>query len=197
MKKLILILLAGSLALSAAAQEKFGRWGFQAGATFSTLEFDKGSTLGQKLETKSGLAFGITYDFDLIGSVGINTGLHYVHRNIGQKNAEGNSTTFKSASIELPVNLKVTLPLLIVNPYLLAGPYLDCYVDAKDPQRQLDFHRFNYGIALGAGIDLLNTLRVVYQYDLGLSSLTTSANDALFNSDVKNRSHRISVGILF
>ncbi len=196
MKKLILILLAGSLALSAAAQEKFGRWGFQAGATFSTLEFDKGSTLGQKLETKSGLAFGITYDFDLIGSVGINTGLHYVQRNVGQQSVAGNST-FKSASLELPVNLKVTLPLLIVNPYLLAGPYLDCCVDTKDKARQLDFRRFNYGIALGAGIDLLNTLRVVYQYDLGLSSLATSANDALFNTDVKNRSHRISIGILF
>ncbi len=196
MKKLILIAATLLLTLAGAAQ---GKWGIQGGATFSTLKFDKGSSVADKLETKSGFTLGLTYDFDLLGSLGINTGLHYVGRNV-EHGGPDHTAMFKYASLELPLNVKLTLPLPVVHPFLMAGPYLDMGLSAKSGDEKIKFgdelKRFNYGIALGAGVDVLRTIRVIYQYDLGLSSMNTSAQSAL-KTDVKSRSHRVSVGIMF
>lgn len=193
MKKIVILIIALLLTLGAAAQ---GRLGIEAGATFSTLKFDDNSSLGDKYNTKTGHLFGLTYDFDLIGPLGIHTALTYIRRNVEYDGSAGKAT-FHSSSLELPLNLKVTLPVPIVRPYLLLGPYLDYGLEKKQLDRQVKMNRFNYGITLGAGVNILGTLRVSYLYDLGLSELGTSANDAIFDSDAKNRSHRLSVGVMF
>lgn len=196
MKKM-LILAAALLVLAGTCASAQGRWGLQGGLTFSTIKFEKNSSVEEKYNTRTGWLMGLTYDADLLSSVGIQTGLTFVQRNV-EHNAQAQSTTFKTASLELPLNVKVTLPVPVVNPYLLAGPYLDFSLDPRKRfDDQVKFNRFNYGIALGAGVNILGTLRVIYQYDLGLSKLGTSTSDAIFNSDAKNRSHRLSVGVMF
>ncbi|MDR2885824.1 MAG: PorT family protein [Rikenellaceae bacterium] len=56
-------------------------------------------------------------------------------------------------------------------------------------------NRFSWGLAIGAGVDIVKVVRVMYQYDWGLSSLTADNVERAVNS--KARSNRITVGILF
>ncbi len=197
MKKIIVTCITCLLVLSASAQ---GRLGIQAGATFTDLKLSDASMDKDMFDSKTGFLAGITYDLKLVGPLSLNTGLFYVQRSVKEDgSATGDpSSTDRFSSIELPANLKFTFPLPVVNPFVIAGPYLDCGVSAKAGGKKLDYgddlNRFNYGLAFGAGVDLFKRIRVMYQYDLGLSDMTTSVADAI---KTKPRGSRISAAILF
>ncbi len=190
MKKLIVTTLACACVLAAGAQS---RWGFQAGATFDKL---KASDIDKHLlKSNTGFLLGLTFDYDLIGPLGLNTGLFYV-----QRSTETADVTTRFSSLELPLNAKVTIPLIpMLKPFVTAGAYLDCGVGAKAGGHKLDYgddlNRFNYGFIFGVGVDVMRHFRVMYQYDLGMSDMTTSASEAL--RDAKVRGNRISAALLF
>lgn len=194
MKKCIIVIAAVFCTLGAHAQ-----WGLQGGATFSTFKLSDVSNMSDKLKTSTGYTAGLTYDIGLPLGLGINTGLLFIQRNVEQDGTTG-EVLDRFSSLELPLNLKYKFPLPAVTPFVVAGPYLDCGIWAKQGGKKVsygeDLERFSWGFAMGAGVDLVKTVRVMYQYDWGLTNLNKET-DAQAYFKAKNRSHRISLGILF
>ncbi len=199
MKKLVIAIAACVCALSASAQ-----WGIQAGANFSTL--DNASISGAFLKTATGYSAGLTYDAKLFLGLGLNTGLHFIQRNVEEREVPtggtGGDLDFlnRFSSLELPLNLKYQLHSPLISPFVIGGPYIDCGLWAQSNGEKLSYgdelNRFNFGVTLGLGVDIVKHLRVMYQYDWGLTDIAADKDWAGY-FDGNNRSHRVSVGILF
>ncbi len=199
MKKWIVLGWMCLAALGARAQ-----WGVQVGATFTNLKLSDVAMSKDFLSTRTGFSAGITYDFKVIWGLGVNTGLLFVQRNVKERAPEvGGEVEMdfvnRYSSIEIPVNLKYTFRMLpVVKPFVMAGVYFDCGVGATERDQKVTYgetlNRLGSGLLLGAGADLLGHLRVMYQYDLGLSDLVP---DSWSNIKTMNRGHRLSVGVFF
>ncbi len=191
MKKIIFAIAATLCTLGANAQ-----FGIQAGANFTDLKLSDVSMSEDFISSATGYSVGVTYDFDLILGLGINTGLVFIQRNV-KADYDGNKSLDRFSSLELPLNAKYTFELFpLVKPFAIAGPYVDCGLWSNNGASYGDeLHRFTWGMTLGAGVDLLKHLRVMYQYDWGLSSLT--ADNVANAVKSKARSNRITLGVLF
>lgn len=193
MKKYIIALAATIMTLGASAQ-----WGIQAGANFTDIKVSDVELSKDFFKSSTGYTAGLTFDYGLPLGLGINTGLLFIQRNI--KMDDGTNTALdRFSSLELPLNLKYTLHTPLVAPFAIAGPYMDCGLWAQSDGEKLkygdDLDRITWGLTIGAGVDIVSHLRVMYQYDWGLSNL--SAKDVSDAVKTKARTHRISVGLLF
>ncbi len=201
MKKIILSAFACLLAFGVSAQ---GKWGIQAGANFTDLKLSEVSMSDDMFSRATGYSAGLTYDINLPLGLGINTGLLFIQRKVESEVAQlggDGSKTFENrySSLELPLNVKYRFMLPVVTPFIIAGPYLDCGLWAKQDGRKMDYgddlERFTWGMTVGAGVDVFRHIRVMYQYDWGLTDL--SAREAMDNITTKPRSQRLTLGILF
>ncbi len=200
MKKAILILAGTLLCYAAQAQ-----WGVQAGLTFNNLKRGDVSTADDMFHKSTGFLAGVTYDLNLIMGLGINTGLLYVQRNVKEENQMVGTDTDnppandRFSNLELPLNLKYTFNIIpIVKPFATAGVYVDCGIGGKVLGKSIDYgetyNRWSSGLLLGLGVDVIKHIRVMYQYDMGLSDMTPSAWD---QTKVTSRTHRLSLGFIF
>ncbi len=201
MKKFIIAFAATFISLGASAQ-----LGIQAGLNFTDLKLSDVTMSKDMFSSSTGWTAGLTYDVGLPLGLGINTGLLFIQRNVGEQDAtvgtdDPNERTalHRYSSLEIPLNLKYTFGLLpIVKPFVMAGPYMDCGIWNSQDGVKWDYgdrlNRITWGFTLGAGVDVVKHLRVMYQYDWGLTSLTT---DEWSKATRKSRTNRISLGILF
>ena len=77
--------------------------------------------------------------------------------------------------LNVPLNLYWQIGLPIVKPVLLAGPYFG-YTLKRTENDELKFNRFNWGIGLGAGIEVIK-IQIEARYNFAVQSETgTSVN---------------------
>jgi hypothetical protein len=98
---------------------------------------------------------------------------------------------------EIPVLLRLNLPLPIITPFAMAGPSIAFLtgataagVDAKS-----SFNGTDFGLIFGAGVEIamgpVAALVAQFRYEMGLTDVTKSAVDA------KNKGVQITGGLLF
>ena len=187
------------------------KWGFQAGANFTTHKSLKSlNEIGPNVfHTATGYSAGFIYDLNLGLGLGVNTGLMFIKRNI-EHESSGSKTLDRYSSIELPVNLKYQISLPIVSPFIIGGPYFDYGLRKKQWGYKIDYgnwrDKMSGGFTLGVGVDLVKTIRAIYQCDWGVNSFKKPGHEKFGSSSsslvpvpyrAKTLGSRISIGVFF
>ena len=93
------------------------------------------------------------------------------------------------------------LDLVLLRPFIVVSPYIQYAIksDAQILNQPVDdINRFDYGVGLGAGLDLWK-LQITGKYNWGLGKLK-SANNTTWNHKYENakfQGFQLSVGFFF
>lgn len=140
--------LAVVLPATAMAQDS-GGWGVKGGAVASTFTGDD----ADGFESKTGFVAGVAFRLSQNSALSIQPEALYI-----QKGADFGDESFGVDYIEIPVLAKFEIPLEILNPYAVAGPYgafaISCEFDGTSGCDELDVNGFDFGLAFGVGIRL-------------------------------------------
>jgi len=145
---LVTAAIAGMVPASLSAQ---GSLGIKGGLSFATLSNDR-----PDWKSRTGFAAGIALDLRG-GLIGVQPEVLYVQKGVAFDGTPSSASDAPRLSyIDIPVLLKVTIPVPLVQPMVYAGPSvnfrLTCSfndVDCKDLTSGTD-----YGVVLGGGVRL-------------------------------------------
>lgn len=193
MKKIILAIAAFAIAVSASAQI-----GVSAGLTSASADIEsavndvKGGAVNQ-------YHVGVTYKFGIGNLLAIQPSVLYNVKgsNFDISNVGQTSLDFKTGFVEVPVQVQVGLGLgKLVRVYGFAEPFVGYAITnqisvssslaaAAEPKKTWENvkNRLEYGISLGAGVELLRHVQVGVKYFWTLSDLY-GAQDANWDSIV-------------
>lgn len=172
MKKILLLVTACMLL----SLQGFAQFGIKAGLNFNKLgDIDTKGNISSVFDQKTGFHAGVLYRFKVpVIGIAIQPELLYSQIN-GQLNLIQNSSNSLKSDVsvgylQLPVALQMGLDLVLLRPYLQVVPYIGCTIanDVKIKNLKMDAEKLNYGIGVGAGIDIWR-LQVSgrYNWDLG------------------------------
>jgi hypothetical protein len=170
MKRILLVLIAFMFFGNIEAQVRFG---IKAGANFS--EFNSKEQTLEKDGAAWQLGFASQFKIPLIG-LGIQPELLY-SVNKGKDNSIG--------YFNVPINLRwQPLPIPLVKPVILVGPYFGYAVNFKGFNNFKDkINRFSWGIGLGAGVEIWK-LQIEGRYNWGLQDLSKEKNTFKLKNNV-------------
>lgn len=160
MKRIFLAIVALMLAVGAHAQTRVG---FTAGYVASTagLEVDR---LETDTELYSGFMAGLTLRQPLV--LGFALQPAFV---LTSKGVEYGGTKARISYLEIPVQLQWGLDLVVFRPYVFAEPFIGYAVSGKMAgysnfrADQIE-NRFEYGMSLGGGMDIMRSLQLSLRY---------------------------------
>ena len=204
MKKLFILIAALCVSLSARAQ-----FGVVAGVTSTETDIKEAvKSIGDVTQYH----IGMTYRFNL-GLLAIQPSLIYnvkgtkvsdaVSGNFDGKTPAEMTQEFKTGFLELPVQIQVGIPLSVVRPYVFAEPFVgyaitndskydialtdgsDSQVDIKKSWDNVK-NRLEYGVGVGAGIDLFDTFQVSVRYFWNLGELYNDGQSSLTDETLQN-----------
>ncbi|MBR2226088.1 MAG: PorT family protein [Bacteroidales bacterium] len=202
MKRIITLVAvaAASLLMAARAHAQFGIVG---GITSSTTEM----TTAEDVKSMSLYHAGLTYKFNLGAGFAIQPSVLYQVKgaNLGELNtASSEDFKVKSGYVELPVGLQWGPDLMVFRPFVMAEPFIGYQVTSSD--RGADSiegwteqakNKFEYGFALGGGLELAGNIQLSVQWFNNMGSLVNSSSSD-FSDKVKNfKGIKFSVAILF
>jgi len=197
--KRLLTLVIGILLIvgSASAQGKFG---IKGGLNYDSFN-PTISSFGDQIKTATGFHAGFLYRIKVpfIG-LAIQPELLYSQKNT-EVFAEQNVTDDLSLGyLEVPLNLQMGIDLIFLRPYVQITPYVS-YAIMKGGSlfNEIpwdDINRFDYGLGLGAGIELWK-LQVSGKYNWSLNSFTESGEIQNLIGAPKFKGFQLSVAFLF
>lgn len=139
------------------------------------------------------LRLGLFYNHEITSVLGMQTEIHYVKKGAVIKGSDGKRTVFKATRlsyIEIPLMLKLTLPVKRVHLHILAGGYAAyCIKGSMVPSEEYNefeisiaeeyglstkLRRLDYGLTLGLGLSIdlkYTTLHLEARYNHGLRSI--------------------------
>ena len=211
MKKFIFAATAAALMLfsiDASAQLSIG-----AGFAKSDLKenVDLASVSQEKTANANGLYFGADYTFKFKYGFGFTPGIEWVY--VADKNLKelgilnsNTETKFKEHYVNIPLDIDWGIDLKVVRVFAFAGPTLSFNVSSKttvagssteDKVSTKDFMEklggkygaFDLMLGAGAGVDVLNMIRVKFGYDWGLVNRG--------NDDLKLHRQQLKLGVAF
>ena len=211
MKKFIFAATAAALMLfsiDASAQLSIG-----AGFAKSDLKenVDLASVSQEKTANANGLYFGADYTFKFKYGFGFTPGIEWVY--VADKNLKelgilnsNTETKFKEHYVNIPLDIDWGIDLKVVRVFAFAGPTLSFNVSSKttvagssteDKVSTKDFLEklggkygaFDLMLGAGAGVDVLNMIRVKFGYDWGLVNRG--------NDDLKLHRQQLKLGVAF
>lgn len=168
MKKTLIVLCVMLLcALQMRAQSGFGIKGGLSYNSMSDIEIENWESSFKK---KTGFHAGILYKARLVGGLALQPELLYIQKG-GNLEMMGKSADFKVHHIQLPVNLQWGIDLMLFRPFIMVSPYIGYAIANGDELKGLkwdNMNRFEYGIGLGAGLDIWKfQVTGRYCWDLG------------------------------
>lgn len=202
MKRIITLVAvaAASLLMAARAHAQFGIVG---GITSSTTEM----TTAEDVKSMSLYHAGLTYKFNLGAGFAIQPSVLYQVKgaNLGELNtASSDDFKVKSGYVEVPVGFQWGPDLMVFRPFVMAEPFIGYQVTSSD--RGADSiegwteqakNKFEYGFALGGGLELAGNIQLSVQWFNNMGSLVNSSSSD-FSDKVKNfKGIKFSVAILF
>jgi len=201
--KLLIIVVAFTMTTKSFAQVKYG---VKAGLNLANIS--EKSSLGSENEGKTskiGFHFGGTAEFPASEAVSVQTGLLFSSK--GYKiSLEGASGSMNVNYLEIPINTIYKIEIGSSKLCLSAGPYLAYAVSgsAKLGDLELDvnigsddtdtFKALDYGLNIGAGVELNDKITIGLQYGIGLANISSYTG---YGSSAKNNVFGISVGYMF
>jgi len=185
MKKIILAVVLMACCMSQIdAQIRFG---IKGGLNFDKFKFDEDTKKKLNPENVSGWQAGALLQIKVpVAGIGVQPELLYTVCKTNIKD-DTNSIHF----FEIPVMLQWGLDLVIVRPYIQGGPYFGYVLKADGNTFKDNIDKSNWGIALGAGIDLWK-LQLSARYQWGLHNVSK-----VTDFDLKNNRLNLSLGFLF
>ena len=191
MKKILSVIALLLLVGYAADAQRFG---IKGGLNFNNLR-DISVDATETYESRTGFHIGIMYQTK-IPAIGMAIQPELLYMRTGVKNS-GNG--IYTDNLVLPVNLQLGLDLIMIRPFLAVAPYLSYAIDKGNGFSDLkwsDINRFNYGIGIGAGIDIWR-LQIAGKYNWDFSPLTKDDVMAGNMDNAKMKGFQLSVGFLF
>ena len=203
MKRIITLVAvaAASLLMAARAHAQFGIVG---GITSSTTEM----TTAEDVKSMSLYHAGLTYKFNLGAGFAIQPSVLYQVKgaNLGELNtASSDDFKVKSGYVEVPVGFQWGPDLMVFRPFVMAEPFIGYQVTSSD--RGADSiegwteqakNKFEYGFALGGGLELAGNIQLSVQWFNNMGSLMKDDSSSSFSDKVKNfKGIKFSLAILF
>ncbi|MBO4557196.1 MAG: PorT family protein [Bacteroidales bacterium] len=118
-------------------------------------------------------------------------------------------TSWKMGYLEMPLNLQYGLDLILLRPYIQVAPFIgyDFLNVTSDTQSgntlgtvTTDANRFEYGLSVGGGLDLMNRvqLSVTYNWNFGPVANLSAYKDQVAGIERRNaRCLQVSLAYLF
>ncbi len=197
MKKIIIA--AAALLISF---NSFAQFGIIAGLTSSSTSL-KGAKADWDSKAIAQYHVGITTKFDLGGVFAIQPSLIYNVKGAKLAEFDSKSLDFKTGYIELPVQLQVGIPIgHIVRVYGVAEPFIGYAVSNKISGETFEdkwaniSSRFEYGVGLGAGVELFEHLQLSVRYFWNLGNVYDFSWKAL-SSAPQSKCNGITASVAF
>jgi opacity protein-like surface antigen len=201
LRKLVIVLIALSLAAGTASAQLLPSFGVKGGLNFSNInvsDFDA--------STRTGFVGG---GFVNLAWPGLNLQGEVLYTTKGFKQGAVLATQksdYRVHFIEIPVMLRIGLPVPAVTPAVYIGPAISFplkaeikpengdWVDVKD-----DAESSVWSLVFGAEVTLMDTLIVELRYDLGMGAIhKASVGESVdLEEDVKDRTLSLMAGIKF
>ncbi|MFA6335074.1 MAG: porin family protein [Bacteroidales bacterium] len=199
MKKLS-VLFVGILLISTSAFSQT-RFGIKGGLNFTSMA-NISSNVDETWKNQVGYQLGIALQFK-VPAVGLTIQPELLYSTV--ETTEKNSDLDKSIKLDyitLPLNFEFGVDMLVFRPFIVASPYVSYAIQKGarlEDQPWDDINRFDYGIGLGAGIDLWK-LQVMGKYNWGLGKLRSAGatwDESETYKDATLRGFQLSVAFLF
>ena len=203
MKKLLTLVVA-VLATASVAHAQFGIIG---GLNFSNAKFDNASQFVDAAKSATLFHAGVALKMKLPLGFAIQPELTYQVKGAKVENVSSvNDFNFKNGYIELGGGVQWGPDLIVARPYVFAEPFIGYLVNpdktissAKDVTSKLE-----YGIGLGAGVEVLKHIQVSVQWFRNLGNVVDTNADKITSTDwqkIKDlktyQGVRLSLGIFF
>ncbi len=197
MKRIILIAVALLISLNS-----FAQFGIIAGLTSSATSL-KGATQDLKGKMIAQYHVGITGKFALGNVFAIQPSLIYNVKGSKLEDFDLKTVNYKTGYIELPVQLQVGISLAgIARLYGIAEPFVGYAVynkiegtDFKDKWDNIS-NKFEYGVGLGAGVELFKHVQVSVRYFWNLGNVYDFSWQSVTNAP-KGKCNGISASAAF
>lgn len=210
MKRFIIVLAALLVAFSASAR---GGFLVKAGLSNSNMDLNRDVATvisedvlsGAVFDNLTGYHFGFGFRTGTFSGLRLQPELVYNLRGTHVDDA----TSWKMGYLELPVNIQWGLDLIVMRPFIQVAPtigydFMNITSDTASGQAlgnvTLDANRLEYGLSVGGGIDLLNSLQLSINYNWNFGNV---ANLSAYKEQVAGierqyaRCLQISVAYLF
>ncbi|MFT3995520.1 MAG: porin family protein [Dysgonomonas sp.] len=160
------------------------------------------------VDKKVGFHIGAIYKQNLIGGFALTGELLYARKEFKLSSStsgeSGISFHCETHNLELPVNIRKSFSLPVVEPFIQLGPYASYALSGKfkggDLSKSIDYDggdRFDYGLNFGIGCGFPFNLQAVVNYGLGLKENKIPFGVSDDKVAVKNRQLSLSVAYLF
>jgi len=216
MKKKLHLSLAIGLLLTVTAVQAQIKFGAKLGLNFPTMTLDFGSDKNTP-KTMIGYHLGAVAEFPLESYYVLQPGILLTTKG-DKRNVSRYQSTISTTYIEIPINVLYKIDLKVAKLFMFAGPYVAFgisgekkYASWKDDIKwgskvDCDFKRVDYGVNIGAGIEVEN-IQIMVQYNVGLTNLSTKVErpagtnyisaSTEYGYDIQNRGIGISATFLF
>ena len=183
MKKIILAIMMTACFLSQINAQL--RFGVKGGINFDNPKIeDYRNTL--KVENSTGWQAGALFQIKVPGvGVALQPELLYTVRKVNVDQQSNGIHYF-----EVPVNLQLGLDLVLLRPYLQAGPYFGYALKTEGEKFKDNLSKFDWGIGLGGGLEIWK-FQLDLRYSWGLQNVSN-----MKDFEMKNNRFTIALGIL-
>lgn len=165
------------------------RFGIKGGANVATVNGDFVDALGDWQNTV-GFCGGIFLEFNLGKVLTLQPEVLYT-----MKGADTGDGKLKFDYIEIPVLLKLRIPIGSVHPFLFAGPAFGFTLKSALAGIEVeDFPTSDYSAVLGGGLQLGRSVHLDVRYTMGLQKLEIPDLEAI---DLKNGVLSATIGLAF
>lgn len=196
MKKLAIVLCV--LLASVVSMNAQSGFGVKGGITYNSISDIDLKDAELSFSKKTGFNAGVLYRVKLPMGFALQPELLYIQKGSAVSYASSESYDFKMHYMQLPINVQWGIDLMLFRPFLMVSPYIG-YIVGKGGEYDLlkwdDVNRFEYGLGLGAGIDIWRfQLTGRYCWDLGK---VIDFKDIGFNISGKNKGFELSLALIF
>ncbi|MCX6570813.1 MAG: porin family protein [Candidatus Aminicenantes bacterium] len=205
MKRLIAVLViaafAGLLALPqpAAAGIQFG---IKAGGNIAKPTGADADNLTATLKSRVGFTGGVFFAFNFGSVLTIQPEILYTMKGASYVALDDSYTDKLYADyIEIPLLLKLKIPLPVIQPFVFAGPAVGFKLSEKHeqdgvPYGDVLFKNNDYGAIFGAGVNLGRNFMIDVRYSMGLQKVINTVEGDV-QPDFKNGVWAAMIGIAF
>lgn len=208
MKRNLLLIVACLLV----SLQGFCQFGVKAGMNFNSLgdvkaDYDKSAianSLESAVQNKTGFHVGVLYKFQIpLVGVAVQPELIYSQTKGDVKLEYSGLSAMKSEVsvdyLQLPVSLQWGLDLILLRPFIQVVPYIGYCInkDTSIKDLKLKTNDFNYGVGLGAGLDVWK-LQVSGRYCWDLGNMADYEWNGLSTlKGGKNKGFQLSLALFF
>ena len=201
MKKILTFIVA----LVATATVAHAQFGIIGGLNFSNTKFENASQFVDAAKSATLYHAGVAWNLDLPLGFALQPELTYQVKGAKLEQFKGQELKYKNGYIELGAGVQWGPDLIIARPFVFAEPFIGYLVN---PDKAINnasdvTNKLEYGIGLGAGVDLFKHIQVTVQWFKNMGRIvngSASSTGDVWNSvkDLKSyQGVRLSLGIFF